>query len=391
MFSSRLPAVLAPNSISRAAAALRSARVPVLDLTETNPSMVGLACPPGALAALANPEASRYAPEPFGLPAARAAVAADYLRAGHHVDPDAVVLTASTSEAYALLFKLLCDPADEVLIPQPSYPLFESLTRLEAVTARPYRLDFHGAWSIDRESVDRAWTTRTRAVLVVSPNNPTGSILRRDDRDWLASRAAERGSALISDEVFADYPLRPARDGVSLLGEARALTFVLGGLSKSAGLPQVKLGWLVAGGPAGLVHEAMARLEVICDTFLSVSTPVQVAAPALIDAGRDLRARIQARIAANLASLDGIAGTDSAVSVLPPEGGWSVVLRVPATTSEEALVLRLLDDAHVLVHPGYFFDFAGEAFLVASLLPEPAQFEEAMRRLVRAIGDGRIA
>lgn len=389
MFSSRLPAVLAPNAISRAVAALRSAGVPVLDLTETNPTLVGLTCPPDALSALSDPAASRYTPEPLGLGVARRAVAAEYERAGHPIDPDRIMLTASTSEAYALLFKLLCDAGDEVLIPQPSYPLFESLTRLEAVTARPYRLEYHGVWSIDRESVERALTSRTRAVLVVSPNNPTGSILRRDDRDWLASRAAERGIAVISDEVFADYPLRPARDASSFLGEMRALTFVLGGLSKSAGLPQVKLGWLTAAGPGNAVAQAMDRLEVISDTFLSVSTPVQLAAPALVEAGRGVRARIQARLVTNLARLDQILGADSPITILPPEAGWSAVLRVPATMPEEALVLRLLNEAHVLVHPGFFFDFAEEAFLVVSLLPDPAVFEDAIERVVRVAGGGR--
>jgi alanine-synthesizing transaminase len=385
MFSSRLPAALAPNAISQATAALRAQHVPVLDLTETNPTRVHLAYPPGIVASLANPDAARYTPEPLGLQSAREAVAGEYARAGAGVDPDQVVLTASTSEAYALLFKLLCDAGDEVLIPQPSYPLFESLTGLEAVQARPYRLEYHGAWSIDRDSVDRAFTSRTRALLIVSPNNPTGSTLRSDDREWLVSRAAERGIAIISDEVFADYPLRPRRDATSCLGEARALTFVLGGLSKSAGLPQMKLGWIVVGGPRDIRARAMERLAIICDTYLSVSTPVQVAAPALIALGRDIRTLIQQRITENLARLERLVGADSAVSVLPPEGGWSVVLRVPATQSEETIVLRALNEAHVLVHPGFFFDFATEAFLVVSLLPEPAVFEEAVRRLLRIV------
>ncbi len=390
MFSSRLPAALGANAISRAAAALLAQHVPVLDLTETNPTRVGLAYPPEVLTTLASPEAACYTPEPLGLASAREAVAREYARAGAVVDPDQVVLTASTSEAYALLFKLLCDAGDEVLIPQPSYPLFESLTRLDAVQARPYRLEYHGAWSIDRDSLDRALTSRTRAVLIVSPNNPTGSMLRRDDREWLVSRAAERGIAIISDEVFADYRLRPMRDADSCLGEGRALTFVLGGLSKSAGLPQLKLGWIVVGGPRDAAAQAMERLAIICDTYLSVATPVQVAAPALLAAGGDIRLSIQRRIAGNLARLERMVGADSAVSVMPPEGGWSVVLRVPATQPEETLVLRALNEAHVLVHPGFFFDFATEAFLVVSLLPEPAVFETAIGRLLPIAG-GRVA
>lgn len=389
MFSSRLPAALGPNAISRTVAALRAQRVPLLDLTETNPTSVGLAYPPDVLAPLSGAGGLRYTPDPLGLPAAREAVAQEYARAGVAVDPARIVLTASTSEAYALLFKLLCDPGDEVLVPHPSYPLFESLTGLEGVIAESYGLDYHGLWSIDRDRVDRALSSRTRALLVVSPNNPTGSMLRGDDRDWLAQRCGARGIALISDEVFADYPLKPARDRTTLVGEDRALTFVLGGLSKSAGLPQVKLGWILVNGPAAAVDQALARLEIICDTFLSVSTPVQVAAPALIAAGRQIRGAIQPRIAANLACAEQLVGDGSPVTILPPEGGWSVVLRVPATDTEEALVLRLLNEAHVLVHPGFFFDFADEAYLVASLLPESGIFMEAMTRVVRVASGGR--
>jgi len=283
---------------------------------------------------------------------------------------------------------VLCDAGDEVLAPEPSYPLFESLTRLETVTYKPYRLDYHGVWSMDRESLLGAATSRTRAVLVVSPNNPTGSMVRAADRAWLADLCAERGLAIISDEVFGDYPLRPAGDASSFAGETRALTFVLGGLSKSAGLPQVKLGWMIATGPDHLVASALARLDVICDTYLSVSTPVQLAAPDLLARGRVIRAAIQRRIARNLTALEGLVRPDSPVTVLAPEGGWSVVLRVPATTSEEALVLRLLEEANVLVHPGYFFDFASEAFLISSLLPEPGVFDDAIRRLLSVVPGG---
>lgn len=388
MFSSRLPAALAPNAITRAVAAFRDRKVAFLDLTETNPTRVGLEYPPGVLRSLSDPAAATYTPESFGLLDARAAIAAEYAASGHPVRPEHVVLTASTSEAYALLFKLLADHGDQVLVPQPSYPLFESLTALESVVATPYHLDYHGGWSIDRDSLLHAANSRTRAVLVVSPNNPTGSMLHAADRDWLAGLCNDREWALIADEVFAEYPLRPARDAVSCLGEARALTFVLGGLSKSAGLPQVKLGWIVASGPDAVVRQALDRLDVICDTYLSVSTPVQVAAPALIAAGREIRDRIRERIATNLATLERVLGSSSSITLMPPEGGWSVALRVPAVESEEALVLRLLHDHQVLVHPGFFFDFAGEAFLVVSLLPEPAVFEKAVGCIVTAVAEG---
>lgn len=354
----------------------------LLDLTETNPTKVGLSYPSDVLSSLADPRARDYRPDPLGLPAARQAIAADYLRRGMTVSADAVVLTASTSDAYGVLFKLLCNPGEAVMVPQPSYPLFDVLTNLEGIAARPYQLDWHGRWSIDRASLERALTPDVRGVLVVSPNNPTGSMLRAGDREWLIGLAVRRGLALIVDEVFADYPLAPPSDACSLVGERRALVFSLGGLSKSAGLPQLKLGWMVVDGPDPWAGEAIERLSVINDAYLSVSTPVQVAASRLIDAGRGIRESIAARTAANLRALtDALAGHPS-VTLLEPEAGWSAVLQVPATHSEEALVLRLIEEAQVVVHPGYFFDFPREAFLVVSLLPEPAVFREAIGRLL---------
>jgi aspartate/methionine/tyrosine aminotransferase len=228
-------------------------------------------------------------------------------------------------------------------------------------------------------------------MLVVSPNNPTGSMLRAADRDWLAGLCASRGLAVISDEVFADYRLHDGPDAVSLAGETRALTCCLGGLSKSAGLPQVKLGWMAVSGPDSLVDDALARLELICDTYLSVSTPVQLAAARLMAAGEAIRDRIRGRLRLNLDSLQAQVDRHPAVSLFLPEGGWSAVIRVPALQSEEALVLRILESAHVLVHPGYFFDFDREAFLVLSLLPDPAEFTSAVDRLLPiAAGGSRL-
>lgn len=389
-FSSRLSSELAPNALSEAVARRRAAGVPWIDLTESNPTVVGLAYPADVLEPLSDAAGARYTPEPFGLPEARASVAAEFVRRGLDVPPDRIVLTASTSEAYALVFKLLCDPGDRVLVPQPSYPLFDLLTRLEGVVASPYRLDYHGDWSIDRDSVLDSWTPRTRAVLVVSPNNPTGSVLRSADRDWLRTVCVDRGAVLIADEVFAEYPLVPRSDGVSGIGGSPMLACALGGLSKSAGLPQVKLGWIAVDGPERDVRAAMMRLEVIADTYLSVSTPVQIAAGRLIESGRLIRTAIAARLQQNLARLRAAAGSHPAVSVLLPEGGWSVVLRVPATATDEALALALFERAGVLVHPGYFFDFAGEGYLVVSLLPEPATFAAGVDRLLDVVaGDVR--
>ncbi len=381
-FSTRVPADLAPNRLTVAELALRARGVRPVDLTETNPTRVGLAYPVEFLAALAAPASLGYDPQPFGLLAAREAVADELGATGARPDPARVVLTASTSEAYAFLFKLLCEPGDQVLVPVPSYPLFEHLTRLELVDVRSYPLEYHGTWSVDFDRLDAAVTPRTRAILVVSPNNPTGSVLTRHDLGGLAGRCAANGLALIGDEVFADYLLEAREDRARVLDQDEVLTFSLGGLSKSAGLPQMKLGWMVAGGPQPLVDSALSRLEIICDAFLSVSTPVQQASGALLAAGRLIRRSIAGRVEHNLGLLRALALDHPSCSVHRVEGGWSAVIRVPATRPEEALVLDLLERDHVLAHPGYFFDFPHEAFLVVSLLPEPDGFREGISRLL---------
>jgi hypothetical protein len=379
MFSSRAPDDLGPNRIARALDARRARGARLIDLTESNPTRAGFAHPPEALAALGTPDAARYEPEPFGLPGTRRAVADEVARRGAPIDPSRIVLTASTSEAYSHLLKLLCDPGDEVLVPTPSYPLFDHLARLDAVQAAPYAMEFHGVWSIDAGAIARAVTPRTRAVFVVSPNNPTGSYLKRGELTAVAALCRERLLALVGDEVFFDFPLDTASyPRASVLEQAEALTFGLGGLSKAAALPQVKLGWMAIGGPQALVDAALARLELIADTYLSVSTPVQLAAGALIAAGARMRPRIQDRLEANLATLRRLAASHPACSVLPAEGGWSAVVQVPATQREEELVLQLLELDGVLVHPGYFFDFSREAYLVVSLLAPPAEFEEGV-------------
>ena len=389
MFSSRLPRVLAANAVSRAVAARRAAGSILLDLTVTNPTAAGIPYPDGLLSSLGDPRGRRYTPDPRGLSETRAAIASmEYGHLSAAARADHLVLTASTSEAYALLFKLLCDPGDNVLVPQPSYPLFELLTRLEGVEPVPYPLEYQRAWSIARADLEAAIGPRTRAVLVVSPNNPTGSRLRQADREWLVAVCAARGLALISDEVFADYPLAVRADAASLAGEARVLTFVLGGLSKSAGLPQVKLAWLLASGPDELLADALARLDVISDTYLSVSTPVQAAAAELIAAARPVRRTIQARLERNLDTLRALVDAHPAASLLPPEGGWSAVLRVPATIPEDVLVLDLLESADVVVHPGYFFDFPHEAYLVLSLLTEPDVFRDGTGRVLAKAAAG---
>lgn len=380
MFSARVPRELTPNALSARLTRVQASGRRVLDLTQTNPTAVGLPYPARMLDALANPAALTYAPRPFGIDDARRAVAAAMNRPGVDVPFDRVVLTASTSEAYSFLFKLLAEPGEAVLVPRPSYPLFDLLCGLESIRPAAYDLVRHDGWTIDRASLERGLEPSTRAVLVVSPNNPTGSMLNRADREWLVALAADRQLALIADEVFHDYPLAPRADATSLAGETRALTFTLGGLSKSAGLPQAKLAWIVASGPSPVCAQALERLEIIADTYLSVSTPVQCAAPDLIAAGAGIRHAIAGRLAENLQWLRGHLARHPAITLLEPEAGWSVVLRIPAIEPEERVVVRLLDDAGVLVHPGYFFDFPDEAFLVLSLLPEPQVFQEGVSR-----------
>lgn len=383
--SRRLPPDLTPNAVSLALAERRASGHPLIDLTLSNPTQAGLPYPADLLAPLADPAGLQYEPEPLGRRAAREAVAADFARRGHGVSADCIALTASTSEAYAHLFTLLCDPGDEVLVPRPSYPLFDHLTAFQSVTAVPYDVEYHGHWQVDVGSVQRALSARTRALLVVSPNNPTGSWLQADELSALSTLCAARGLMLIGDEVFADYPLESRPGAVSVLAQRDVLTVALGGLSKSIGLPQVKLGWMAVQGPDAEVHEFLQAYELVADTYLSVSTPVQVAAPALLARGAVVRAAIQSRTVANLQALDAALMSLPSVTRLPVEGGWCAVLQVPATDGEEALVLRLLQDDGVLVHPGYFFDFPREAFVVVSLLPETEVFTDGVRRMLARV------
>lgn len=394
MFSSRVPARLDRNALSRALQAAMAAGHALIDLTATNPTTAGFEYPDALFSAFRTRYARVYQPTPFGLPTARAAVAREYTRRGIAIAPERIVLTSSTSEAYSLLFKLLCESSgDAVLTPVPSYPLFEHLTRLDGVMPVAYLFEYHGRWMLDPESVDAAWTPRTRAVLAVSPNNPTGSVLSIREIEQLSTRCAERDAALIVDEVFADYPLVEDGSGRAPSNELRAtspesgcLMFRLGGLSKAAGLPQVKLGWIAVEGPDVHVAGALERLEFICDAYLSVSTPVQLAAETLINEGAQVRRQIAARVRSNYERLRELAAPHPAVDVLSADGGWSAVVRVPARWSEEQLVLELLERDAVVAHPGFFFDFPREAYLVLSLLPPAPMFEEGVVRVFKRVG-----
>lgn len=387
MLSSRLPADLAPNRLTEAVARRRARGGDLLDLTASNPTRAGLVYPPDLLAPLADTAGLSYDPQAFGLDSAREAVVADYARRGVATSVERVCLTASTSEAYSWLFKLLCDPGDRVLVPRPSYPLFEHLTALECVEASPYELDVHGHWRIDVDALARQIDERTKAVLVVSPNNPTGSVIDRAELDALAGVCAETGLVLIGDEVFADYRLDGQAAAPSVIQQDRAAAVSLGGLSKSVGLPQVKVAWMAVGGPPPLAARMMAGLELVADTFLSVSTPAQVALPRLLSAGESVREGIRARTARNLAALSAAAASAPAVTLLAPAGGWCAVLQVPSVRSEEALVLDLVEHTGVLVHPGYFFDFPRETFVIVSLLAEAPVFDAAVARVLSRVAE----
>lgn len=391
MFSRRTPAEAETNRLARALAARRE---PYLDLTQTNPTAVALPLDrTEELSLLADPLSARYAPDPRGLLRAREAVAASYAGHGAAVEASRVVLTASSSEAYGWLFKLLASPGDVVLLPAPSYPLLDALASLEEVALRRYPLEEADAFRLHAEAVEEAADAarregrRVAAVVAVNPNNPTGSSVAPREWERLTDLAASRGFALVSDEVFLDYRYGGASGDVAVgaASPGEALVFSLGGLSKSAALPQLKLGWIVAGGPAPLVAEALHRLEWIADAYLSVATPVQLALPALLSRAPRAVAAVTERVLADAALLRAAFPPGSAATVLPLPAGWAGVVRVPSVGTEEDLVLSLLSEENLLVHPGYFFDFPHEAFVVVSLLPEPPLFAEGISRLGRRL------
>jgi len=390
MFSSRFPRDFEPNRLTQSLEELRRAGTPILDLTASNPTQAGLQYPPEILRAFDDPRLLRYDPSPAGLLETRTAVSAYYHARGVEVDPGRVLLTASTSEAYAYLFKLLANPGDHVLVPRPSYPLFECLADMESIELRSYPLTYHGRWAIDVDALFAALSDRTRAIILVNPNNPTGSFLKRPELARLALLCAERGIALISDEVFSDYAFEadPERAG-TVASLDHCLAFAMSGLSKIAGLPQMKLGWMVIAGPAAACAKAFERLEWIADTYLSVGTPVQHAAARLLTAGEYVQRQIRQRTAENLRfACEALTG--SCANPLFVEGGWYLPLQVPRLRTEEQWTLDLLSRRHVLVQPGFFYDFESEAFLVISLLTEPAVFQEGLGHLARFLADASV-
>jgi alanine-synthesizing transaminase len=387
MFSHRTEWKLTPNRFTQAQHELQAAGMEVIDLTVSNPTRVGLHYDEEAIMqALIQPEALEYDPQPKGLLVARHAVT-DYYKKDHDefdVDPESVVLTTSTSEGYSYVFRLLCNAEDEVLVPKPSYPLFEFLADLSDVKLVPYPLIYDHGWQIDFPSLYKAVNHRTRAVVVVHPNNPTGSYVSAEERASLNNFCREYNLALIVDEVFLDY----AHDGVAretFVSNEDVLTFTLSGLSKISGLPQMKLAWVVTSGPKERASEAVARLEVIADTYLSMNAPIQLAAPALLEQRKAIQPLLLDRLRANLEEMDRQSAKQKACQRLNVEGGWNAVLRVPATQADEDLAIDLLRKVGALVHPGHFYDFAGDGYLVVSLITPPKEFREGMERVMRMV------
>jgi alanine-synthesizing transaminase len=409
MFSERTNWKLAQNRLTQALEEVRASGAKIIDLTVSNPTRVGLEYDSAAiLRALGSAQVLDYDPQAKGLLAAREAVA-DYYRGEHGVrglDPEKIVLTTSTSEGYSFVFRLLCNAGDELLVPKPSYPLFEFLADLQDVKLVPYPLIYDHGWQMDFPSLERAVTARTRGVVVVHPNNPTGSYVSAGERQQLNQFCRGRGLAVIVDEVFLDYGIDSApSDAVELRSTGQpvaavptcsaqyssfaenreVLTFTLSGVSKISALPQMKVAWVVTSGPYREVAEAMARLEVIADTYLSMNAPVQWAVPVLLEQRKSIRRQLIARVRANLAELDRQLVGQSACQRLVVEGGWYAVLRVPVTRSDEELAIELLREMQVLVHPGHFYDFPSDGYLVVSLIGEEGEFKQAISSVLQNI------
>ena len=388
MFASRTNWRLETNRLTRALEEHRRSGKELFDLTASNPTTCGFAYPEREiLTALTDPRGLIYHPESKGLREARKAVAEYYAgRAGfsgslQKIDPERILLSSGTSEAYSHIFRLLCEAGDEILVPAPSYPLFEFLADLADIRLVPYPLLYDHGWQIDFASLRGALTPRSRAVLVVHPNNPTGSFVKPREAAELAEICAAREMAIVADEVFLDYPSRATTVHTFALSDA-ALTFTLSGLSKISLLPQMKLAWTVVSGPEAAVQSAVDRLEIIADTYLSPSTPVQLALPKFLSLRHALQAQLQQRISANLSVLDSMLRESKSLARLDREGGWYAILRVPVTATDDDLTVALLERCSVLVHPGHFFNFSQDGFLVLSLISTEGEFREGASRLL---------
>jgi hypothetical protein len=386
MFSSRTNWNLTPNELSLLAAEKRKRGETILDLTESNPTRCGFLLESLLLESLSTPQAALYDPQPRGLASARQSIAAWYAGRGTIVDPENVLLTSGTSEAYSHIFRLLCNTGDSILVPKPSYPLFDYLCRLHDIEAFHYHLRYDGEWHIDVESLHDAVSKSTRAILLVHPNNPTGSYVTNDERVKIVDFARRHELAVIVDEVFLDFALSTnERRSGSFAAERGVLTFSLNGISKLLALPQMKLAWIAVSGSEASSKEAIGRLEVIADTYLSVGTPIQLALPELLKAGPSITEKITARIRQNYRHIRSMIGESSLVSLLTTEGGWNAIVRLPNMMSDEAWALRLLKDCNVLVHPGHFFEISRNVCVVISLLPQESVFSEGIAGILQAV------
>ncbi len=386
MFSERTNWKLTRNRLTVALDEARASGARVLDLTISNPTRAGLRYDkPLILQSLASPQAMDYDPQPKGLPSALAAVAAYYQGAhGIHLDPEQLVLTTSTSEGYSFVFRLLCNPGDELLVPKPSYPLFEFLADLQDVKLIPYPLIYDHGWQMDFPSLEKVVTKRTRGVVIVHPNNPTGSYVQAHEQESLDRFCREHGLALIADEVFLDYAHdRCTRQSFATNDDV--LTFTLSGISKISALPQMKVAWIATRGPVPEVEAAQARLEVIADTYLSMNAPIQWAVPALLEQRASIQQQLLDRVLTNLSELDRQLSTQKTCQRLTVEGGWYAVLRVPVTKTDEDLAVDLLRRKSVLVHPGHFYDFPSDGYLVLSLITPGNEFADGIGRLLQTV------
>ena len=381
MFSSRTNWQRKPNRLTELYNLLRERGEQVIDLTVSNPTECGFTYPSNELlSALSKPGSLHYEPDPQGSIPARKAVCKYYRSRDIDLSPHQVFLTASTSEAYATIFKLLCNAEEEVLVPQPSYPLFEFLAQINDVRLNSYPLRYDGVWHIDFDSLVQAITPATKAIILIHPHNPTGMFLKKYEHEKLVEIAQKNNLSLIVDEVFLEYGFSDyAEKFNSTASERRVLTFTLNGISKMIGMPQMKLGWIVLSGPDTALTEASHRLEMLCDTFLSVNTPVQSALPVLLQAGEAVREQIVDRIKANFAILTGHLNNGGQCSVLNCEGGWYGIIRVPRIKTDEEWCLELLKQKHVYCYPGYFFDFEEEGYLIVSLLVDEKRFNEGIQ------------
>lgn len=379
MFSQRTNWKLARNTYSEAVEEMRATGTPIVDLTVSNPTRCGFAYDSKQiLTAFQNPKALTYEPEAKGLLAAREEVARYYQEDhGNTVDPEAVLLTTSTSEAYSYVFRLLSNAHDEILVPKPSYPLFDFLGDLQDVSLIPYALQYAHGWFVDFHSLIRALTPRTRAVLLVHPNNPTGSYVHKEERTRLNELCREKGLALIVDEVFLDYGLANARQE-SFVGNTECLTFTMSGLSKIAALPQMKVAWLTTTGPESLKKTAMERLEIIADTYLSLNSVTQWAFAALLEQRRSVQPQVLERVRQNWTHLRAAVSEADACELLEVEGGWYAILRTRDDWADDELAIEILRKTHTLVHPGHFYDFAADGYMVLSLITPEADFQRGV-------------